>query len=105
MYASLTIIIGFLGSHGGTRHLYYLDIEQSFYVIKLTYVAEPFGIMAVATGKVAVGLLLLRIIYYPGVEMEKVPSLWPNDHNHDLGFYYCYYHLHAVPGPQGAVDS
>lgn len=54
--------MGFLGSAGGTRHLYYLTDEVAKHVTRLNWIAQPFGIIALATGKLAVGFLLLRLI-------------------------------------------
>jgi hypothetical protein len=51
-----------MGANGGTRHVYYLTPEEAAYVIKLNYIAQPFGIVAVGLGKVAVALLILRIV-------------------------------------------
>lgn len=51
-----------MGSNGGTRHVYYLTAPQATYVVRLNYIAQPFGIMAVATGKLAVGFLILRLV-------------------------------------------
>ncbi|KAI0451211.1 hypothetical protein F5B21DRAFT_507499 [Xylaria acuta] len=62
LFAALTIIVGFIGHNGGTRHVFYLSQQQALYVTKLNYVAQPFGIVAVGTGKVAVGILVLRLL-------------------------------------------
>ena len=48
--------------HGGGRHLYYLAPEQRVYVIKVGWVVQPFNIMAQATGKASVALLILRLL-------------------------------------------
>lgn len=42
--------------------MFYLSQQQALYVTKLNYVAQPFGIVAVGTGKVAVGILVLRLL-------------------------------------------
>ncbi|KAI0411007.1 hypothetical protein F5X98DRAFT_368384 [Xylaria grammica] len=62
LFASITIIVGIFGASGGTRHTYYLSNEQAIYVTKLDWVSQALAITALATGKVAVGLLLLRLI-------------------------------------------
>lgn len=54
--------MGFIGSNGGTRHVYYLEQYQMQYVLKLNYIAQPFGIVAVGTGKIAVGFTILRVL-------------------------------------------
>ncbi|KAK5633373.1 hypothetical protein RRF57_009087 [Xylaria bambusicola] len=58
----LTVLVGFLGSAGETRHLCYLTGEVAKHVTKLNWIAQPFGIIALGTGKLAVGFLLLRLI-------------------------------------------
>ncbi|KAI1372863.1 hypothetical protein F4677DRAFT_449117 [Hypoxylon crocopeplum] len=62
LFASLTIIVGFVGASGGTRHVYYLEEEEMEYVLKLDYIAQPFGIVAVGTGRIAVGFTILRVL-------------------------------------------
>ena len=48
--------------HGGARHLYYLDPAQVEYVTKVNWISQPFNIMSIATGKISVALLLLRLL-------------------------------------------
>ncbi|KAI8623178.1 hypothetical protein F5Y19DRAFT_481976 [Xylariaceae sp. FL1651] len=43
LFAALTIIVGFIGHNGGTRHEFYLSQQQALYVVKLNYVAQPWG--------------------------------------------------------------
>ncbi|KAI0550474.1 hypothetical protein F4679DRAFT_542537 [Xylaria curta] len=62
LFAVLTVFVGFLGSAGGTRHLYYLKNGVAKQVTKLNWIAQAFGIIALGTGKLAVGFLLLRLI-------------------------------------------
>lgn len=62
VFVAMTIIVGFLGSHGGTRHAYYLSPTEFLYVVKLNYTAQPFGIVAVGMGKISVAFILLRIL-------------------------------------------
>ena len=44
------------------RHLYYLSGPETIEALKWSWVSQPFVIMGFATGKISVGLLLLRII-------------------------------------------
>ncbi|KAI0141210.1 integral membrane protein [Xylariaceae sp. FL1272] len=62
LFAVLTSFVGVFAGSGGIRHLYYLPKEQAIYTTRLNWIGQPFGIIAVATGKVSVGLLLLRFI-------------------------------------------
>ncbi|KAI0872148.1 hypothetical protein GGS24DRAFT_491707 [Hypoxylon argillaceum] len=62
LFAVLTVLVGFLGAAGGTRHLYYLTKEAAKHVTKLNWISQTFGIVALGTGKLAVGFLLLRLI-------------------------------------------
>lgn len=55
-------MVGLIGSNGGTRHIYYLEPEKAVYSLKINFIAQPFGIIAVATGKIAVAALYLRIL-------------------------------------------
>ncbi|KAK3938710.1 putative integral membrane protein [Diplogelasinospora grovesii] len=66
MYAGLAVIAGFMGSHGGTRHMFYLSPPEVVYAVKLNYIAQPLGFMAVGTGKIAVALLMLRVFVSNG---------------------------------------
>jgi len=74
LFASLTIIVGFIGGNGGARHVYYLSIDQAKYVLKLNYIAQPFGIVAVGTGKIAVGLMILRL--FGSASLWRKRALW-----------------------------
>lgn len=51
-----------LGANDGCRHLYYLSPEQISLVTKINWMSQPFAIMALATGKISVAFLILRII-------------------------------------------
>ncbi|KAI0389949.1 hypothetical protein F5Y17DRAFT_446906 [Xylariaceae sp. FL0594] len=62
LFAVLTVFAGFVGSNGGTRHLRYLTGDQAKKVTRLNWIAQPFGIIALATGKLSVGFLLLRLL-------------------------------------------
>lgn len=62
LFACLTVIVGIMGSNGGTRHLDYLSNDQAVFVTRLNWIGQPFGIVAIGTGKLAVGLLILRLL-------------------------------------------
>ncbi|MCJ1266413.1 hypothetical protein MMC22_006298 [Lobaria immixta] len=49
-------------AHGGARHLYYLQASDISSVLKLNWMIQPFGIMALATAKISVAFTMLRII-------------------------------------------
>lgn len=51
-----------LVSCGGTRHIYYLTASQMTRVLRLNWMLQPFGVMALATSKVSVAILMLRIM-------------------------------------------
>ncbi|EFY89839.1 hypothetical protein J3458_001505 [Metarhizium acridum] len=56
---TLTRLIGI----GGMRHLSYLSPEQRVQAGKWSWVSQPFVVMGFATGKISVGLLLLRVVW------------------------------------------
>ncbi|TWU70622.1 hypothetical protein ED733_000770 [Metarhizium rileyi] len=59
-YASiLTKLIGI----GGMRHLSYLSPAEKLEAGKWSWISQPFVIMGFATGKISVGLLLLRVVW------------------------------------------
>ena len=64
IFLALTIIVAFLTLNGGTRHEYYLASHphKALYVVKLNYIAQPHGIMAVGMGKISVAFTILRIM-------------------------------------------
>ncbi|KAI1759504.1 hypothetical protein GGR53DRAFT_141107 [Hypoxylon sp. FL1150] len=72
LFVALTIIVGFIGTNGGTRHVYYLEQYTVQYVLKLNYIAQPFGIAAVGTGKIAVGFTILRILGSTSKYMKRI---------------------------------
>ena len=49
-------------ARGGARHLYYIQVSDIASVIKLNWMIQPFGIMALAGAKVSVAFTMLRII-------------------------------------------
>ncbi|KAI0139012.1 hypothetical protein F4776DRAFT_617705 [Hypoxylon sp. NC0597] len=61
LFAVATAFIGVIGSKGGARHIYYLDHTQAIYMTELNWIIQPFVIMALGTGKIAVCILILRI--------------------------------------------
>ncbi|KAL2048480.1 hypothetical protein N7G274_000392 [Stereocaulon virgatum] len=62
LFISTTIAVTFDITHGGARHLYYLDPPQIEYATKVTWIENPLGIMAVTTAKMSVAFLILRLI-------------------------------------------
>ncbi|KAI0836396.1 hypothetical protein F5Y06DRAFT_305367 [Hypoxylon sp. FL0890] len=61
LFAVSTVFIGLIGANGGARHIYYLDESQAIYMTELNWVIQPFVIMALGTGKIAVCILILRL--------------------------------------------
>lgn len=49
-------------SQGGARHLYQIPPSNIMSVLKLNWVLQPFAIMALATAKISVAFVMLRII-------------------------------------------
>ena len=62
LYIATTIALTFNVTHGGARHLYYLTQSEIEYAIKITWIENPLGIMAVATAKMSVAFLILRLL-------------------------------------------
>ncbi|KAI0594613.1 hypothetical protein F4775DRAFT_426977 [Biscogniauxia sp. FL1348] len=62
LFACLTALVGIMASNGSTRHVYYLDEKQAMYLVKLNYIGQPIGIVTVGTGKIAVGILISRLL-------------------------------------------
>ena len=62
LFFVLTILVTLMAGKGGARHIYYLDPPHISTVVKYNWICQPFGIMSVAIGKLAVGLLILRIL-------------------------------------------
>ena len=49
--------------HGGCRHLYFLVLDRTYpTVTKLMHLALPFSFMTLATARISVAVLILRII-------------------------------------------
>lgn len=49
-------------SQGGARHLYQIAPSKIMTVLKLSWLLQPFAIMALATAKISVAFVMLRII-------------------------------------------
>ncbi|KAI0008842.1 hypothetical protein F4779DRAFT_585495 [Xylariaceae sp. FL0662B] len=62
IYAILTVLVALMAANGAMRHAYYLNQQQASLILKLNYVTRPFGIFAVVLVKIAVGLLILRVL-------------------------------------------
>ena len=62
LFVPTAIAVTFLVKHSGQRHLYYLPPSQKEYASKLDWISQPFNIMSLATGKVSVALLILRLL-------------------------------------------
>ncbi|OAQ65152.1 hypothetical protein VFPPC_06312 [Pochonia chlamydosporia 170] len=63
LYVIYAAILTKLIEIGGMRHLFYLSPEQRIEAGKWSWVSQPFVIMGFATGKISVGLLLLRVVW------------------------------------------
>ncbi|KAF5131100.1 hypothetical protein E5D57_007449 [Metarhizium anisopliae] len=63
LYVAYAAILTRLIGIGGMRHLFYLSPEQRLQAGKWSWVSQPFVIMGFATGKISVGLLLLRVVW------------------------------------------
>ena len=84
MLVAVLLLLGFIipGTlmilNGGCRHLYFLlsspgGIEQVITVTKLFYICQPFAIMCIATGRMSVGALLLKIL---GISYWRKRFVW-----------------------------
>lgn len=62
LYISTTVAEHFAVKHGAGRHLYYLTPAEIQLVLKVTWIENPLGIMALAIAKMSVAFLILRII-------------------------------------------
>ena len=67
----------YLASDGGCRHIYYLiadfGLEKVILVGKVFYICQPFAIMGIATGRVSVAVLVLRLM---GTSYWRRRFLW-----------------------------
>ncbi|KAF1948817.1 hypothetical protein CC80DRAFT_430540 [Byssothecium circinans] len=64
IYIPLTVLTSILSLNGGTRHLFYLsqDLEKTIYLTKLNWLAQAFGIFCLSLGKIAIALLIVRLL-------------------------------------------
>ena len=62
LFIPVAVAATFLVYHGGQRHLYYLSPAQREYVTKVDWISQPFNIMSLATAKISVALLILRLL-------------------------------------------
>lgn len=61
---AFSILWTVLGHIGGCRHLYYLEMDpaQAIRASRINWITQPVAIYALATGKVSVAFLILRIM-------------------------------------------
>ncbi|PVH93849.1 hypothetical protein DM02DRAFT_211591 [Periconia macrospinosa] len=81
IFVPLTILLTIICFEGGTRHLLYLaeDPEHLVYVSKLNWIAQPFAIFCLGTGKMAIAFLILRLLNRASVWRRwslYVASVW-----------------------------
>lgn len=65
LFIPLTVLTCQLAFNGGTRHLPYLAAKDPIklaYLVKTNWIAQPFGIVCLGLGKVAVSLLIVRLL-------------------------------------------
>jgi hypothetical protein len=62
LFIPLTVFAVMLAVGGGTRHMMFLSEEEMLRAARLIYIAQPFGIMSVAFGKISAGFLIMRIL-------------------------------------------
>lgn len=62
IFSILTAITTVLALRGGTKHTIYLSPAQLSTVVRLNWIAQPFGIMSLATAKISVAFFILRIM-------------------------------------------
>ena len=58
---AFSIFLTVLALNHGCQHQYYLSHDQLILATKISWIAQPFAIMALATGKISVAFLILRI--------------------------------------------
>lgn len=74
---SFLVFCGFVtvqALHGGDRHLYYIPLAEQEFAIKMTWLLQPFVILAICLGKVSVAFLIMRLLS-PTPKWPK-PFLW-----------------------------
>lgn len=62
MNTGITVVALIYAANGGTRHIQYLSTEQGLYLSELFFVLQAVAIVAIGTGKLAIGSLLLRLL-------------------------------------------
>ena len=67
-----TVIWTIYASKGGCRHVYYLSAARQALLIKINWISQPFCAMAIATGKVSVAFLILRILGVAGLWKRRL---------------------------------
>ena len=58
---TFTILWTIYATIGGCRHIFYLSDSQWFSLTKINWISQPFCVMAIASGKVSVAYLILRL--------------------------------------------
>jgi hypothetical protein len=64
-FVPLTVLTSLMALGGGTWHLPYLaasNPQHLEYLVKLKWISQPFGIFCLGAGKVAVSLLIVRLL-------------------------------------------
>ena len=62
LFTAYTIVVIILAIDGGGRHEFYLSTSQVLHLVKVNFIAQPFGIAATGIGKISVAFLILRIL-------------------------------------------
>lgn len=64
VFLALTVCFSILCFEGGTRHLAYLSLnpEHAREVVKMNWVAQPLAIFCLGSGKIAIALLIVRLL-------------------------------------------
>ena len=58
---TFTILWTIYATIGGGRHIFYLTTDQWYSLTKINWISQPFCVMAIASGKVSVAYLILRL--------------------------------------------
>ncbi|MCJ1285987.1 hypothetical protein MMC26_005329 [Xylographa opegraphella] len=58
---TFTILWTIYATIGGCRHIFYLSTTQWYSLTKINWISQPFCVMAIASGKVSVAYLILRL--------------------------------------------
>ena len=58
---TFTILWTIYATVGGCRHIFYLTTAQWYSLTKINWISQPFCVMAIASGKVSVAYLILRL--------------------------------------------